>query len=67
MSTVMAGLFGHQQRHQPVSAKLFDMSWQSLTETQMPVAASGFSCRCQTERISGRTVPHPMRLLAGQG
>lgn len=63
----MAGLFGHQQRHQPVSAKLFDMSWQSLTETQMPVAASGFSCRCQTERMSGRTVPHPMRMLAGQG
>lgn len=60
----MAGLYGHQIRHQPVSRRLFDLSWRLLVEGAMPVAASGFSCRCQAERMARRVIPHPMRLLA---
>ncbi|RWR09602.1 FAD-binding and (Fe-S)-binding domain-containing protein [Paenirhodobacter populi] len=60
----MAGLFGHQTRHQTVSRKLFDMSWRRHTEDETPLAATGFSCRCQTGRLSGRSPRHPLGLLA---
>ena len=60
----MAGLFGHQQRHQSVSRKLFDMSWRDQLSGEAPVAATGFSCRCQTERLAGYTPRHPLGLIA---
>lgn len=60
----MAGLFGHQARHQAVSQKLFDLSWRKLTEDTTPSAATGFSCRCQIERLSRKSPRHPLGLLA---
>ncbi|GGE13660.1 FAD/FMN-containing dehydrogenase [Gemmobacter megaterium] len=60
----MAGLFGHQARHQPVSRRLFDMSWRPHVEAAAPVVATGFSCRCQAERLSGRALRHPLALVA---
>ncbi|MEQ8258568.1 MAG: FAD-binding and (Fe-S)-binding domain-containing protein [Roseovarius confluentis] len=60
----MAGLFGHQSRHQGVSRALFDLSWRTQVETDQPVAATGFSCRCQASRFSGHNLRHPMGLIA---
>ncbi|SMO46979.1 FAD-binding and (Fe-S)-binding domain-containing protein [Paracoccus laeviglucosivorans] len=60
----MAGLFGHQQRHQPVSKKLFDLSWRKHVGDATAVAATGFSCRCQIERLSESKARHPLGLIA---
>lgn len=60
----MAGLFGHQKRHQSVSRKLFDMSWREHVEGAADVMATGFSCRCQSERLTGRKPRHPLGLIA---
>jgi Fe-S oxidoreductase len=58
----MAGLYGHQQRHQDTSRKLFDLSWTKHTGGPL-VHATGFSCRCQTERFSPAGARHPLALL----
>lgn len=60
----MAGLFGHQRRHQNVSRKLFDLSWRQQMQDDMPVTATGFSCRCQVERLADKPIRHPLALLA---
>lgn len=60
----MAGLFGHQDRHQKVSRTLFDLSWRPALSDGMPMAATGFSCRCQAERLAGRSLRHPLGLIA---
>lgn len=60
----MAGLFGHQRRHQAVSRKLFELSWRDALRGEIPVAATGFSCRCQAERLASRRLRHPLGLIA---
>lgn len=60
----MAGMFGHQRRHQAVSRKLFALSWASKIKDDVPVFATGFSCRCQSERLAGTAVRHPLALIA---
>ena len=60
----MAGMFGHQRRHQDMSRKLFDMSWRQHAEAEEIMAATGFSCRCQTKRLTGRKIQHPLALIA---
>lgn len=60
----MAGLFGHQKRHQQMSRNLYDMSWKKIVEGEAPVAATGFSCRCQAERLGGKTLRHPLGIIA---
>lgn len=59
----MAGLFGHQKRHQAMSRKLFDMSWRKHAEVEGSLVATGYSCRCQAERLSGRRIDHPLALV----
>jgi len=60
----MAGLFGHKDRHQAVSRKLFDMSWAGPLAKGGEAAATGFSCRCQSGRLGGRALRHPLGLIA---
>ncbi|MCX8997238.1 FAD-binding oxidoreductase [Rhizobiaceae bacterium BDR2-2] len=60
----MAGLFGHQKRHQTVSLRLFDLSWKKHADAGAePLLATGFSCRCQTERLADREARHPLGLI----
>ncbi len=61
----MAGLFGHQIEHKNMSQTLFRMSWQPILDRTEPeaVLASGFSCRCQTERFGGFRPLHPVEAL----
>lgn len=61
----MAGLFGHQKRHQKVSRKLFAMSWEKhVNDPDTIPTATGFSCRCQSERLSSRVISHPLGVIA---
>ncbi|MEI4472916.1 FAD-binding and (Fe-S)-binding domain-containing protein [Frigidibacter sp. MR17.24] len=60
----MAGLYGHQARHQQVSRRLYDMSWAAPVADPRPLAATGFSCRCQSERLGDRPLRHPLGLIA---
>ncbi len=60
----MAGLFGHQKRHQTISRKLFEMSWARHLAGDAAVMATGFSCRCQSKRLAQRDVRHPLGLIA---
>ena len=61
----MAGLFGHEKEHKNLSESLFRMSWQPILDRAEPktVLASGFSCRCQTERVHGVRPRHPVEAL----
>lgn len=60
----MAGLFGHQQRHQDLSKHIFDLSWTGQLRGEKQAMVSGFSCRCQTKRFSSIRGEHPMRWVA---
>ncbi|WP_244669816.1 FAD-binding and (Fe-S)-binding domain-containing protein [Kaistia sp. 32K] len=60
----MAGLFGHEARNQTVSRTLFDASWAPALTGEAAVLATGFSCRCQVERLSETTAAHPMAAIA---
>ncbi|MBB5608045.1 MULTISPECIES: FAD-binding and (Fe-S)-binding domain-containing protein [unclassified Janthinobacterium] len=64
----MAGLFGHEQEHVAMSSQLFDLSWAPKLAGAAPaqVLASGFSCRCQTERQAGFRPRHPAEALLAQ-
>ncbi|APX25759.1 FAD/FMN-dependent dehydrogenase (plasmid) [Salipiger profundus] len=60
----MAGMFGHKDRHQEMSRRLFEMSWAAPLAGAEDAAATGFSCRCQGARHGGRPMRHPLGLLA---
>ncbi|MEQ8340148.1 MAG: FAD-binding and (Fe-S)-binding domain-containing protein [Marinovum algicola] len=60
----MAGLFGHQARHQRMSRDLFALSWRDQVDAPCPTAACGFSCRSQGHRLAGRDLLHPLGLIA---
>ncbi|SDH04870.1 FAD-binding and (Fe-S)-binding domain-containing protein [Pelagibacterium luteolum] len=59
----MSGLFGHEAEHAEMSKAIFDLSWTKALALGN-VAATGFSCRCQTKRLASRSVPHPIEVLA---
>lgn len=61
----MAGLFGHEAEHVEMSRQLYDMSWKEpMSAAGDRALATGFSCRSQTKRASGRKPRHPAELLA---
>lgn len=61
----MAGTYGHEREHQEESRALFDMSWQEpASQYRDNMMATGYSCRCQTERLGGFRPPHPVEVLA---
>ncbi|WP_231098728.1 (Fe-S)-binding protein [Gluconobacter oxydans] len=57
----MAGLFGHQKEQASLSREIFDQNWAG--KVKQPVLATGFSCRCQTERMAGHRPSHPAEAL----
>ena len=59
----MAGTFGHELEQQATSATIFSSSWQPHLERNDQVVASGFSCRCQSERLLKRELMHPVQTL----
>ncbi|MET3927472.1 FAD-binding and (Fe-S)-binding domain-containing protein [Devosia sp. 2618] len=59
----MAGLFGHQERHQAMSRNLFDAGWADAAAGKDNVLVTGFSCRCQVKRFGSAKAVHPMSLV----
>lgn len=65
----MAGIWGHETRNRDKSDKIFAQSWQAATrpgpDAIQPdaILATGFSCRCQTEKMTGTRLLHPISLL----
>lgn len=61
----MAGTFGHERANQEVSERLFSMSWAPRLNIprQAEPLATGFSCRCQCERLNGDRPDHPVEAL----
>jgi len=59
----MAGIFGHERGNQELSREIWDLAWADAIETDATVAATGFSCRSQADRLTGRQVTHPVHLL----
>ncbi|MET4896523.1 FAD-binding and (Fe-S)-binding domain-containing protein [Sphingomonadaceae bacterium jetA1] len=58
----MAGLFGHEAENQTLSRDIFALSWAQATQDDA-MLATGFSCRCQTKRLTGRRPLHPVELI----
>lgn len=59
----MAGAYGHEAEHADHSRQLFAAGWQAALEDREPVVVSGFSCRAQIRRLTGRRLPHPLQAL----
>lgn len=60
----MAGMFGHERENQPISKRLFDLSWRdALMADPSGALATGFSCRCQVKRLAGYRPLHPIEAL----
>jgi Fe-S oxidoreductase len=60
----MAGMFGHETEHRELSQEIFDLSWREpLQNISRTPVASGFSCRCQSARFTGRRPEHPIEAL----
>ncbi|WP_435170004.1 FAD-binding and (Fe-S)-binding domain-containing protein [Falsirhodobacter sp. 1013] len=60
----MAGTWGHEVRNADTSARIFAQSWAGQVRAEVPVLATGFSCRCQAQAQAGVTLRHPLSLLA---
>lgn len=59
----MAGTYGHESDNKDKSRALFAMSWQPLLTHSPKPLATGFSCRCQTQRFTERQIKHPLQHL----
>ncbi len=60
----MAGLFGHQAEQAELSRRIFDIGWRPRLGADPSAAlATGFSCRCQTERLAGVRPRHPVEAI----
>ncbi len=60
----MAGLFGHQAERVELSRRIFDIGWRPrLGADPSATLATGFSCRCQTERFAGHRPRHPVEAI----
>jgi len=62
----MAGVYGHETRHQETSRALYDMSWKKKVDATgaQNMLVTGFSCRCQVKRYEGVKPQHPVEYLA---
>ncbi|MET3438603.1 FAD/FMN-containing dehydrogenase/Fe-S oxidoreductase [Sphingomonas sp. 1185] len=58
----MAGLFGHEAQNQTLSRNIFALGWADATRDDA-MLVTGFSCRCQTQRLTGRRPLHPVELI----
>ncbi|WP_250459487.1 D-2-hydroxyglutarate dehydrogenase YdiJ [Microbulbifer litoralis] len=63
----MAGTYGHETAHRETSRVIFQQSWAPrLAGDTDGLLASGYSCRCQSQRFAGVTLRHPLQGLLAQ-
>jgi FAD/FMN-containing dehydrogenase/Fe-S oxidoreductase len=62
----MAGLYGHLSENKSKSIGIYKGNWEKVIKHTgiANIVASGFSCRCQIERMERQEVLHPLDLLA---
>ena len=62
----MAGVYGHETRHQETSRELYDLSWKKKVDATglENMLVTGYSCRCQVDRYEGVKPQHPVEYLA---
>jgi Fe-S oxidoreductase len=65
----MCGAFGHEARHEAESRGIYDLSWRphlaKVGDRSEPLA-TGYSCRSQVKRCEGRSLRHPIEVLAAR-
>lgn len=61
----MAGTYGHLAENASNSAGLFDLNWKATIADSSNVItlASGFSCRCQADKLADVKLKHPIEIL----
>ncbi|MDR3430021.1 FAD-binding and (Fe-S)-binding domain-containing protein [Silvimonas sp.] len=62
----MAGTYGHEAEHRPMSEQIYGLSWAPViaaAETPETLLATGYSCRCQVKLIDGVQLRHPLQAL----
>ena len=59
----MAGIFGHEVENQELSKTLWNQTWAPALETAKTAVATGYSCRSQAKRFTGKAIEHPINLL----
>jgi FAD/FMN-containing dehydrogenase/Fe-S oxidoreductase len=65
----MAGTYGHELANLETSRKIYGLSWAEQVNhggKQGKLLATGYSCRCQTQRIDKISLPHPVQILLQQ-
>lgn len=62
----MAGLYGHLSENKSKAIGIYKSNWEKVVKDTgiANIVASGFSCRCQIERMERQEVLHPLDLLA---
>ncbi|MEX0386898.1 hypothetical protein [Spiribacter onubensis] len=59
-------LAGHDPRNLETSRTIYGQSWRDVVEAPLNhgrLLATGYSCRSQVRRLSGRELPHPLQGL----
>jgi FAD/FMN-containing dehydrogenase/Fe-S oxidoreductase len=62
----MAGTYGHEARHRPMSERIYALSWKEKVAVhghQGRLLATGYSCRSQAKIVAGVALPHPVQAL----
>src|SRR5919205_1064650 len=62
----MAGTWGHEAEHRPMSEHIYALSWAhhvAAAGTAGTLLADGYSCRSQAKLIDGVKLPHPVQAL----
>jgi FAD/FMN-containing dehydrogenase/Fe-S oxidoreductase len=65
----MAGTYGHELANLETSKKIYALSWAEQVndkEKQGKLLATGYSCRCQTQRVNNINLQHPLQILLQQ-
>jgi FAD/FMN-containing dehydrogenase/Fe-S oxidoreductase len=63
----MAGTFGHETANRALSEEIYGLSWakrvDNADKNAPQLLATGFSCRCQAQKLSHVDLPHPVSAL----
>lgn len=61
----MSGTYGHETRNQVTSRIIYSQAWERKLggDTGPEPLATGYSCRSQVKRLSGRILRHPLEVL----
>jgi FAD/FMN-containing dehydrogenase/Fe-S oxidoreductase len=59
----MSGTYGHEARNQTTSRAIFEQSWAGKLDEKEEALATGYSCRSQVKRLTGKQLRHPLEVM----